>query len=145
MNRKRHSKTASSETRGLDRREIGAIIGGFVVGLNLFLNLLVGISATANTPMLREIAGDNIVICTGSGVIVLDREGRPVEQKDGAADALCPFCLPFLQGHVQTPAAVAIPVVASYAQPIDVPPYIVARPTPARLASSGQPRAPPFA
>jgi hypothetical protein len=42
---------------------------------------------------LDPLRGDRIVICTGSGLVILDRGG-----------ATCPFCLPLVGGLVDIPA-----------------------------------------
>lgn len=53
----------------------------------------------------QEILGDRIVICTAGGLLVLDKDGHPIEgQSDATGGISCVFCLPLMHGAVQAPA-----------------------------------------
>lgn len=99
--------------RGRARREVVGALGAFILFFNVLAATLLGASAHAGSPMLGDLNGDRIVICTGAGMIVVDHNGKPVEQKSGEAGTLCPFCVPLMQGCAAPPTplvAAAAPV-----------------------------------
>ena len=97
-------------SRGRARREIVAAIGALVVLFNILAAGFLGASAqAAASRLLGDSAGDGIVICTGAGMILVDHNGKPIEDKSGAVrSALCPFCLPLMQGHAKAPDPVGV-------------------------------------
>jgi hypothetical protein len=93
---------AIDRARGRARREIVALIGGLLVLFNILAAGAFG--ASARTLTLSEPSADRIVICSGDGMIVVDRAGRPVDDRGRAGGKrACPFCLPLMQGHAKAP------------------------------------------
>ncbi|MGO8738933.1 DUF2946 domain-containing protein [Rhodoblastus sp.] len=138
---------AIDRSRGRARREIVAALGALVVLFNILAAGLLGASAqAAGSPLLGDPSGDGIVICTGAGMIVVDHNGKPIEDKNGAVhSALCPFCLPLMQGHAKAPdlAGLALaPVALRIAPSRDTESAFSFA---ARLFPGARPRAPPVA
>jgi len=104
-------------------------------------------SALANrAPFLDGALGDRIVICTGFGMMVVDRDGHPVKTAPGDPQPLCPFCLPLMQGAVDAPAVhsgdLDAPRIAGEAALLfDATDIAVSH----RLVASASPRGPPGA
>ncbi len=138
---------AIDRSRGRARRGIVVAIGALVVFFNILAAGLLGASAqAAASRLLGDSAGDGIVICTGAEMILVDHNGKPIEDKNGAAhSALCPFCLPLMQGHAKAPelAGLALAPVARRIAPSRESES--ASSFAARLFSSARPRAPPVA
>lgn len=141
--RRKTYDTTTDPSRGRIRREVASALGLLVILFNLVAGILVSSSAeAANAPFLDEIFGDRIVICTGSGMIVLDAQGNPVS--DGSVDPMCVFCLPLAQGSADTP--VVLPVLEA---PVAFEPetWVVetlVAPKLVRLVASASPRGPPL-
>lgn len=132
-------------SRGRARREIVAAIGALVVLFNILAAGFLGASAqAAASPLLGDSAGDGVVICTGTGMILVDHNGKPIEDKGGAVHtALCPFCLPLMQGHAKAPDPAGVapaPVALRVAPSREIE---IALTFSARLFPSARPRAPP--
>jgi len=131
--------------RGRARCEVVGALGAFILFFNVLAATLLGASAHAGSPMLGDLNGDQIVICTGAGMIVVDHNGKPVEQKSGEAAALCPFCVPLMQGCASPPTpvvAAAVPAADKVLVNTDVS---VALLVPARRGIAAAPRGPPSA
>lgn len=142
--RSRVYDTSTDPSRGRIRREIVSALGLLLVLFNLVAGVLLPSSANAaKSPLLEEIFGDRIVICTRAGMIVLDADGKPVSQS-GTVDPMCVFCLPLMQGSADTPV-----VVTNAEAPL---PFTTARFVPeaavspilARFVASTSPRGPPL-
>lgn len=97
-------------------------------------------------PFAQDILGDRIVICTPSGLVVLDRSGTPVVPSDGNGHQdLCVFCLPLMHAGAELPIlpAAVVPMAAG-SSPAAAPaasPIVRS----CRLAGAATPRAPPRA
>lgn len=131
--------------RGRARREIVAAIGALVVLFNILAAGFLGATAqAAASRLLGNSAGDGVVICTGAGMILVDHDGKPIGDKGGAVHtALCPFCLPLMQGHARAPDPVGVapaPVARRVAPARQIE---IAFSFAARLSPSARPRAPP--
>lgn len=132
---------------------IGRLRRVFVSWLGLFLlvfNIVGAASVSAHaaeTPLFAvELLEGQIVVCTASGMVVLDRDGTPVSQSGRAAHQdICSYCLPLMHGGVQAPVlqtvAVLTPNLIRHEFAVPVP----AAPTPVLLAGAAAPRAPPLA
>lgn len=126
-------------------RGLVATIGALVVLFNVLAATVLGASAQAGSPLLAGSADDGIVICTGAGMIVVDHDGKPIQGKGGPAHkALCPFCLPLMQGHAKAPDPVAIAPERAFLRTIPVRSHQVARPASTLYACAALPRAPPI-
>jgi hypothetical protein len=134
--------TSTDPSRGRMRRRVVSMLGLLVILFNLVAGTLVAsTSQSAAAPFLDEVFGDRIVVCTGSGMIVLDAQGNPVH--DGAVDPMCVFCLPLMQGSADAPALVALVDVPETIDPIIRVPEATAVPLRTPVVSSSSPRGPP--
>jgi len=136
---------AIDRARGRARREIVAMIGGLLILFNILAAGAFGAPAHPASPLLGDLASDRIVICTGEGMIIVDHSGKPVDGKSGSSGkALCPFCLPLMQGLAKTPdPADAAP--APVSQSVVLTRFhLVERPATAVFACAARPRAPPI-
>lgn len=125
------------------RRTVASALGLLVILFNLVAGPLLASTASAGAaPFAEEIFGDRIVVCTGAGMVVFDRDGRRVPA-DGRAPAMCVFCLPLVQGGVDAPVVAALPDGAGAVEPgrWDVAAVPVPAPTPVIRAAA--PRGPP--
>jgi Protein of unknown function (DUF2946) len=138
---------AIDRARGRGRRDFVAAFGALVVLFNLLAAGVLGASArVAGSAMLADLSGDDIVICTGAGMIVVDRDGKPVDDRRGAPlRALCPFCLPLMQGAAAAPDPVAAAPAPMSRMVAEVRHKLAPRPTAIARARTAQPRAPPIA
>jgi hypothetical protein len=148
MNRgARHYDLEIDRSRGRARREIVAAVGALVVLFNILAAVLLGsLAQAAASPLLGDSASDGVVICTGAGMVLVDHQGKPIEHKGGAVHpALCPFCLPLMQGHAKAPdpAGLAPAPVARRFAPLHESGIALA--LSARVFPSARPRAPPTA
>lgn len=144
MSRKRYMTDIDHAARRAWGRSV-ALVCGLIVVLNLVGGLAAGFSSRGASPMLADLAGDRIVICTGAGMIVVDRDGKPVEPEKGGAPELCPYCLPLMQGSADAPALIAFIVPPVVGRPVETAPHDFTRPKPSRLGVVAQPRGPPAA
>ncbi len=141
--RRKSYDLATDHAAGRAWREAVALIGGLIILFNIAAGLAAGLAVRDASPMLAELDGEHFVICTGAGMIVVDRDGKPTEQKRGGAPQLCPYCVPLMQGCADAPAAVALAAEPVAGQPVETPPYEVFQPRLPRLIAAAQPRAPP--
>lgn len=100
------------------RRPMAAWLG-FALVLS---NLLTGLAVAAESGAVSALAKGQLVICTASGIQVID----PVTGKDvtpgGAAGASCIWCLPFSNLSGMAPDPVALPLLARAVLAADPPP-----------------------
>ena len=130
------------EARWRQRRGAVAFVGAWIVLFNLFAAFLVGATAKANA---ADLGGDRIVVCTGGGMVALDRDGQPIDPGGDQGQPLCPFCLPTLQGHLLAPAlAAALPAPMARMR-VAAKPCLRVPPPPARAVRAAPSRAPPVA
>ena len=143
----RQYDTATGSACGRIRRVVASWLGLIL----LISNILGAVGLPARPaeagPALfaQELNSDRIVVCTAAGMVVLDRDGNPVEtgQTGGHTD-FCVFCLPLMHGGIDAPATVAVidvPVAPSVAA---ITPTEASQPAPTRLAGAASPRAPPL-
>lgn len=114
---RRRYDLATTTALGAVRREVASALGVLVVLTNLLVAMMVAAGAPAGGAQaggaptgidraLDPFGGDRIVICTGSGLVILDRGGRPIGEEPGGAT--CPFCLPLIGGLVDIPADIPL-------------------------------------
>jgi hypothetical protein len=134
---------AIDRARGRVRREVVALIGGLLVLFNIIAAGAFG--ASARTMALSNPSADRTVICSGEGMIVVDRSGKPVDDRDRSGQKLgCPFCLPLMQGHAKAPdPGAVIPARAGRSVAIS-PDHQVARLVVESRRCDARPRAPPI-
>ncbi|MCI4678734.1 DUF2946 family protein [Rhodoblastus acidophilus] len=137
---------AIDRARGRVRCDVAAVASALVVLFNILAAGLLGAEAqAAGSPLLTDLSGDGVVICTGAGMIVVDRNGKPIDDPSGAPHrTLCPFCLPLMQGHAKAPDPVAAAPAPVSRQVAASRPRFNARPAALQYASAAQPRAPPI-
>jgi hypothetical protein len=126
--------------RGRRLRGFAGVFGLWIVLFNLLVATLLGAAAEAAPPSYVE--GGKIVVCTGLGMVTLDRDGAPIEPR---APHLCPYCLPIMQGQLDVPVAVAAPAAPVAAAVVAKSPWERIPPAPARAVRAAPARAPPFA
>lgn len=147
-NRQRRYDCTTDPERGAIRRLVSALLGLLILSFNIFGgNVLPARAAQAGTaPFAQGLLEDRIVICTATGMVVVDRDGNIIETGAGTGHGdLCVFCLPLMHGGAQAPTSLAVIIVA---QPAFVGEFSPAAPAPAkpvRLAGAAAPRAPPLA
>ncbi len=149
MNRVSRHKTYDTTTDGSLKRFRRMLVSW--LGLFLLAANVIGGGAlpahSASAPFAQDISGDRFVVCTASGMVVMDRNGHIVDSKGegGGHATLCVFCLPLMHGGAQTPAAVAVTILPDE-RPTGaaITPTEPTRPTPLRLAGAASPRAPPL-
>lgn len=127
------------------RRKVVAFVGILIVLFNIVGGFGKGLAGDNTSPTLADLTGDFIVICTGAGMIVVDRDGKPVDPGSHGIPEICPFCLPLAHGAVAAPAA---PVLSSpiLTGSVDISmPEGAAFPKCVRLANAHSPRGPPRA
>lgn len=145
---KRGYDTALSGRVGALRRQVSSMLGLAVLLLNVWAGVAVAARSTNADPVLAAFAEGRIVICTGSGMLVVDENGQPVASStpgsSNGSDIHCQFCLPLMQG-VAPPAS--FPVAISDTQVYSVVDRLPTTETiPARtFLSSLSARAPPQA
>lgn len=110
----------------------------------VLLNVLAGAilpSAPAFAP-----PGGQMVICTASGMVVLNPDGSPLGRENPPKHTeFCAFCLPLLHAGADAPAVVAISEPAPRPQPIAFPAAVNRIGALRRQTGSPGPRAPPIA
>lgn len=89
------------------RRSVAAWLGLALLTLTVFANGAMPAPAKeVTTPIEQQLFGDRIVICTPGGLIVVDRDGKPVSTDDSSQHAsICVFCLPLMHAGIDAPAA----------------------------------------
>jgi hypothetical protein len=126
--------------RGRRRRGFAAVSGLWIVLFNILAATLLGAAAKADASGLE---GGKIVVCTGFGMVTLDRDGKPTDP--GAPRAICPFCLPMMQGQLDVPVAGTTPAAPIAGAVIVTSVRERIPPAPARAVRAAPARAPPFA
>ncbi|MCW2283999.1 hypothetical protein M2323_001612 [Rhodoblastus acidophilus] len=129
--------------RGRRRRGFAGVFGLWIVLFNILAATLFGAVAKAETSVAGGSDGEEIVVCTGLGMVTLDRDGKPTDP--GAPRAICPFCLPIMQGQLDVPVAVAAPAAPVAVAVVAKSPWERVPPAPARAVRAAPARAPPFA
>ncbi len=133
---------------GRARRGVVSWLGIVLLAFNVVAaGLLPARPADAGpAPFAQDITGDRIVVCTGTGMVVMDREGHVIDTgKDAGHPDFCVFCLPLMHVNAQASAApvlVAVAVPAIPAGEFAPAPSPVSKP--ARLLGASSPRAPPL-
>jgi hypothetical protein len=127
--------------RGRGRRGFAGIFGLWIVLFNILAAMLLG--AVAKADASDGLEGGKIVVCTGLGMVTFDRDGKPTDP--GAPQALCPFCLPMMQGQLDAPVATASPAAPVAGAVIVTSPCERVPPAPSRAVRAAPARAPPFA
>lgn len=147
--RSKHYDTSFNDAQGARRRAFVSWLGLALLGFNIVTAGLFAISAAnADKPPLSfDLSQDRLVICTAGGMLVLDKDGQPIEGQSGLDHNIsCVFCLPLMQGKVCAPAAqLAAVIELPQAVSPDVPQtYADILPTRLfKLSGSSSPRAPP--
>jgi hypothetical protein len=129
---------------GRSRRGIAAWLGGLLILLNVLAAGVGGASAHSASSIADGLSGDRIVICAGDGMVVVDRSGRPVEDRRSGEKVLCAFCLPLMQGHAKAPDPIVGAPAPAERTVVVTRRHQVARPAPAALVCASRPRAPPL-
>ena len=143
---KRGYDTALSGRVGAWRRQVSSVLGLAVLLLNIWAGVAVAARSANADPVFAAFAEGRIIICTGSGMLVVDQDGRPVDSStpssSNGSDIHCQFCLPLMHG-VTPPTA--LPVAIGGSQIYSVVERLPATETvPARtFLSSLSARAPP--
>lgn len=145
--RNRSYDISADASRGRGRRGVTALFGLWLILFNIVAAAALPSSAQAGrAPFLDGALGDRIVICTGAGMIVVDREGHPVKTPAGEPEPLCPFCLPLMQGAVDAPAVDNCDAGAFRASSrAELRSDATSVAAPRRLVASASPRGPPRA
>ena len=143
--RQRRYDTSTTRRLGRSRRTVGAVVGLWVLLLNLVAAVALASVAQARPGLIGAEAGaGEIVICTGFGMRVVDADGHALPAPAHRADPVCPYCLPLMQGAVPPPASddASHPGLraAGEAEPMEA---VSALWSPARLNASASPRGPP--
>lgn len=145
----RHRYDISTDSSlGRMRSEVVSWLGLILLAFNMLAGSGIATQASASNqaPFVQELLGDRIVVCTAGGMVVLDRDGHPVQSDSGAGHAdFCVFCLPLMHGGVQAPIAMTFVIAPIEHRQPELVPDQPSHPKPARLAGSASPRAPPFA
>ncbi len=113
MNRAIRRKTYDTSTDssvGRIRRVLASWLGVLLLAANILgAGLLPVRPAEAGpAPFAQDIVGDHVVVCTASGMVVMDRDGHVVDQNGSGHGAFCVFCLPLLHAAMASPAAVSV-------------------------------------
>ncbi|HYH20370.1 MAG TPA: hypothetical protein VD995_17330 [Azospirillum sp.] len=129
------------------RRTFAAWLGLLLLAGDLLAVAALPTAGTATRPpaFVAGLSGSAIVICTPGGLLVVDRDGKPVDPETPRTRAdLCVFCLPLTCGGMDVPPAT--PAVAAPAPPRALRPTPAADPhrPPARPAGAVSARGPPL-
>lgn len=103
--------TGVRASSGAFRRGVVAWIGLILLTFNVVAGgaLPAGASGTSQPLFAQDLFGDRIVICTSTGMVVMDRDGNLVEADHGVGQTdLCVFCLPLVGGTLHVPAQTAV-------------------------------------
>jgi hypothetical protein len=143
---KRDYDTTSSGRVGAVRRQVSSVLGFAVLLLNIWAGIAVAARSSHADPFLAAFAEGRIVICTGSGMLVVDHDGRPVDSSapgsGHGSDIHCQFCLPLMHGMSAPPVSPVAVVIEQVHLIATLPRSAVT--TPARtFLSSVSARAPP--
>lgn len=100
-----------------------------------------GAAAARTLGDLRD--GDRIVVCTASGMVMLNRDGTPARSPADLPSGFCMFCLPLMHGGADIPAALtALPPDRPLLLAAPFPPSAERR-QPCATTTVAAPRAPP--
>jgi hypothetical protein len=119
-----HSAPVRSAAPSWRRRSrLAAWLGLALLTLTVFANGAMPAPAKGmTTPIEQQLFGDRIVICTPGGLMVVDRDGKPVPADDGVQHAqICVFCLPLMHAGLNVPPLIddvstnrTVPAVAAF-------------------------------
>jgi hypothetical protein len=143
----RHYDTSTDTACGRIRRRVVSWLGLILLISNMVgaVGMPVRPAEAGPAPIAQDLLGDRIVVCTAAGMVVLDRDGNPVETGQAAGHTdFCVFCLPLMHGGVDAPTAIAIIDIPAVPLAVSAVPTAAALPTPVRLAGAASPRAPPL-
>lgn len=144
VNRKQFYDLSSDGSLGRLRRSFVSWLGLLLLSFNIFGAATVSAQAAGTPLFAQELLDDQIVVCTAAGMVVLDRNGTPVGNGNGAAHRdICSYCLPLMHGGVQTPALLTVAILTPSLDQERFATPTPAAPTPVLLAGSASPRAPP--
>ena len=143
----RQYDTGTDTACGRIRRIVASWLGLILLFANIVgaVGLPVRPAEAGPAPFAQDLLDDRIVVCTAAGMVVLDRNGNPIETRQAAGHTdFCVFCLPLMHGGVDAPAAIALIDIPAVPLAVSAIPTAAARPTPVRLAGAASPRAPPL-
>ena len=133
---------------GRFRRRFASWLGLVVLALNILAGgfLLPHRAEAGAGSFVTDVSARELVICTTAGMVVLDRDGKPVgeRQPNPAHGGVCQFCLPLMHGAT----ALAVEQDAGF-QPfwpvaVHVAPDNLLLPTQLQAKDHHLARAPPF-
>lgn len=132
---------STSPSLGRGRRRIASWLGLLVLAFNVL-----GASAMPargeSSPLALALGEGRMVVCTATGMVVLNADGTPAESGIPAHDSLCAYCLPLMHGAAAAPALLFIPAISAAAS-VHVPPPGPSVPLAARRLGAWTARAPP--
>lgn len=141
-NRRRVYQIATNAALGRGRRTAMAALGAVLLVFNLLGGIALGMASPSPADLLGDPAQGRIVLCTASGMVAIDREGRKIPVAAHRGDAKCPYCMPLI-GGAAAPAAVFEFVVARSGFRRAPAPRPVAMAPPRRLILAALARGPP--
>ncbi len=148
--RKKQYSTAANPACARIRRLTAAWIGLLVLVFNIAGGGLLptrpanATQAPYTARFAAGLEGDRIIICTSSGILVMDRDGTIINTTDQAGGAdLCVFCLPMLQGAAFVTVPQTIILRSNPPAPLPHPPLSTQPLRSAGLNLTAAPRGPP--
>lgn len=143
--RRRPYDLSSQSDLGALRRFVASLLGLFVVTFNV-IGALPAQAEGSNPLFAQAMMDDRIVVCTATGLVVMDRDGNVIDTSADGHSSFCVFCLPLMHGGVKTPALVSLEAVPQHAMFTgEAPVFVLQAAKPARLDGASSPRAPPSA
>lgn len=100
--RRRIYETTTDATLGRGRKSLMAALGALLLVFNILGGIALGLAAP--TPRFADLAEGQIVVCTASGMVLLDRDGHKTPPPQRHGDAQCSFCLPLIGGAAMAAA-----------------------------------------
>lgn len=146
VSRTQHYDTTADPACARIRRLTAAWIGLLVLVFNIAGGGLLPTrpASAAATPFAQSLTDGRIVICTATGLVVMDRDGTVISTGDqpGGSD-LCVFCLPMLHGTAMTAVPPVLLLRAVPPAPLPQPQVIAPPLRAAGLNLTTAPRGPP--
>jgi len=105
--RRRQYDLSNQSDLGSVRRLVVALLGLFVVTFNV-VGALPAQAEGTNPLFTQALMDDRIVICTATGLVVMDKDGNIVDATGDGHNDFCVFCLPLMHGGAKAPALVAL-------------------------------------